>query len=78
MTRQHKALRLAEELEEAAGDHFAWHKHLGYDSAALIRRQHALIEQMAEALRKVEPQAIGAAHYEARTALTSANEYLKG
>ena len=50
MSKQPRALELAEELEEAAGDHFAWHKHLGYQSAALLRSQHELIGELVEVL----------------------------
>lgn len=38
---QPEALWLADELENAAGDYFAFHKKLGYGASAELRRLHA-------------------------------------
>lgn len=46
MSTQNEALRLADELEEAAGDYFQFDKHLGYDSAAELRRLKAENEEL--------------------------------
>ena len=39
--KQPEALRLADELEDAAGDYYAFHKKLGYGASAELRRLHA-------------------------------------
>ena len=46
MSDQPEALSLADELGLAAGDYAEWHKHLGYNSAAELRRQHSEIEAL--------------------------------
>ena len=48
---QPEALRLADELENAAGDYFAFHKKLGYGASAELRRLHVENEAQKKALR---------------------------
>ena len=54
MSTQPEALRLADELNEAAGDYDAWHKRLGYDAAAELRRLHEVNTELLEALKKAK------------------------
>lgn len=57
MTDQDEALRLAEMLEEAAGDYTQWYKRLGYNSAAKLREQRVEIQKLREALSEMLEEA---------------------
>jgi hypothetical protein len=46
------ALELAENLEEAAGDYSMFGKKLGYNSAAELRRLHAINAELVESFEK--------------------------
>ena len=48
-----KALRLADELENAAGDYFAFHKKLGYGASAELRRLHAMNQELLASLSRL-------------------------
>lgn len=58
-----EALEYAILLEEAAGDYCQFDDHLGRDAAALLRSQHASIEELERALATVIADCDAAPHY---------------
>ena len=53
MSKQPEALKLAEELHDAAGDYTLFDKTLGYMAATELRRLHAVNQDLLEALSEL-------------------------
>ena len=53
MSKQPEALKLAEELHDAAGDYTLFYKTLGYMAASELRRLHEVNQELVEELTEL-------------------------